>query len=489
MNWMPEAANDIPIYKQICTYFENEIRSGSLQTGARLPTERELASRLCVNRSTVTVAYDELRALGLIESRQGSGTRVCGLLWETKPVKQPRWQRHARKPMFDAVAPIRSRIHQSLGRKDVIQMVRGELSPDLMPLDLLQNASQKVNCESPFSYFEDFRGDIRLRSTLSRFLNAHINVKADPDQLMITSGVKHSLSLIARTLLQPGDAIAVEGPSYLYAMQVFAEEGLRMVKLEMDEEGLIPEQLPRLYQQYGVRMVFTNPTYQNPTGTTMPLHRRVKLLEICELLRIPIVEDDPYSLLYFGELPPQVPAIYSLDLSGRYVIYLGTLSKFATAGMRTGFVAGPENIIQRLADARNRTGYSSSHMGERLADAFLNEPGLDQHLELLRKGLGHRREVMLQALQRETTEILERFAPSSAPGGYYIWLRLKNDRMTMPDLNWIEMAMRHGILFYPGSVYGEGGGRLRLTYASVSLEEIEEGIRRLGCLLSEMSVI
>ncbi|MGN7356967.1 PLP-dependent aminotransferase family protein [Paenibacillus sp. SAF-054] len=485
MQWMPEMTSETPIYIQIYNYFENQIRSGSLQTGTRLPTERELARLLSVNRSTVTTAYDELRSTGLIESRQGSGTRVSGLMWETKPVKLPHWQRYNRKQMYDPSEPVRRLLHQSLGSKDIIHMIRGELSPDLMPLKLLQQASMKLNPEIPYSYFEDWRGDANLRATLSAFLTSRLDVKCDPANMLVTSGVKQSLSLIARTLLNPGDAIAVEGPSYLYSMQVFAEEGLRMVKLEMNREGLIPEQLPRLYQQFGIRMVFTNPTYQNPTGTSMPVSRRRKLVEICEQLQIPLVEDDPYSLLHFKGTDQTLPAMYSLDQQGQYVIYLSTLSKIATPGMRIGFVAGPEQIIGRLAEAKNRSGYSSSHMGERLADAFLNDPGLDEHLHRLRGELELKRTIMLEALQKEAGEFIEVLMPALPAGGYYVWLQLKNEPGRISDMKWIEMAIRHGITFYPGSVFGEAGDKLRLTYASISREEIEEGVRRLGNMLRE----
>ncbi|MEC0239694.1 PLP-dependent aminotransferase family protein [Paenibacillus dokdonensis] len=487
MNWKPEHSGEMPMYKQIYIHFENQIRSGTLQSGARLPTERELARKLSVNRSTVTTAYEELRSSGLIESRQGSGTRVSGFMWETKPARQPQWQRYNRRVVYDTSEPIRNLVHQSLGHQDIIHMIRGELSPDLMPLSLLHQASQQLNYDVPFSYFEDWRGDVQLRETLAQFLTARMNIHSDSANILVTSGVKHALSLIARTLLQPGDAIAVEGPSYLYSMQVFAEEGLRMVKLEVDEEGLIPEQLPTLYQQFGVRMVFTNPTYQNPTGTTMSTSRRQKLLEICKQLNIPLVEDDPYSLLHLGTTLPMVPSIKSMDQKSQYVIYIGTLSKISTPGMRIGYVAAPEPVIRRLVEAKNRMGYSTSHMGERLAHYFLNEEGLDTHLDRVRRELSRRREYMLQAIQREAGGYLELIAPDAPAGGYYLWLRLKDEHALVSEKLWIEKAIQHGVSFYPGSVFGEGGGKLRLTYASIGIEEIDEGIKRLGRQLRDMS--
>ncbi|MWV42431.1 aminotransferase class I/II-fold pyridoxal phosphate-dependent enzyme [Paenibacillus sp. HJL G12] len=487
MNWKPEMSSELPIYRQIYEYYEGQIRSGVLLSGTRLPTERELARLLSVNRSTVTTAYDELRSSGLIESRQGSGTRVSGYLWETKPVSHPYWHRSIRRKVFDMSESLRHLIHESLPEGNVIHMIRGELSPDLMPQEMLEHASQCLSFDVPFSYFSDWRGDAQLRETLSHFLAERMNIRANPGNILITNGVKHALSLIARTLLQPGDAIAVEGPSYLYSMQVFAEEGLRMVKLEVDEEGLIPEQLPMLYQQFGVRMVFTNPTYQNPTGISLSIERRQKLLKICKQLNIPIVEDDPYSLLHLEEEDKPLPSIQSLDENGQHVIYISTLSKFATPGMRIGYVAAPLQVIDKLAQTKNRTGYSSSHMGEQLAQRFLTDEAFDAHLNKVRRELARRRERMLQAIQREAGDYIELVAPHAPAGGYYLWLRLKEETAAdFTEKTWIEQAIRHGITFYPGSVFGEGGGKLRLTYASLSMEEIERGIHRLGGLLKEM---
>jgi DNA-binding transcriptional MocR family regulator len=217
-------------------------------------------------------------------------------MWETTPYRSPNWQRYTANRMFNPALTLQNQIHKAAFKPNMINMTKGELSPDLMPLDILKTLSAELDFTQPYSYHDHFQGDSSLRASLSIFLEKQ-QIHAEPQQILITSGVKHALHLIAHTLLQPGEAIAVEGPSYLYAMQVFTAAGLRMVKLPMDADGLIPEAIHDLYHKYRIRMVFTNPTFHNPTGITLSLSRRHKLLAICAQLRIPIVEDDPYGLI------------------------------------------------------------------------------------------------------------------------------------------------------------------------------------------------
>ncbi|WP_256760545.1 PLP-dependent aminotransferase family protein [Cohnella sp. WQ 127256] len=480
MDWKPQSGSNVSIYKQIYYYYEDQIRNGALVPGAQLPTERQLAQRLSVNRSTVSTAYEELRATGLINSLQGSGTRVSEHMWETSP-KVPNWERYTRRT-YDPGASLMATILNSFSNPGMINMTKGELSPDLMPMELLRGLSKDMDFK-PFSYHTDLRGDWDLRKALSEFLLSTQQIRTEPANVLITSGVKHSLSLIARTLLRPGEAIAVEGPSYLYAMQVFTEAGLRMIKLPVDENGLIPEKLPDLYHKYRVRMVVTNPSFQNPTGTSLTLSRRKKLIEICEQLAIPLVEDDPYGLLQLDDSKEILPSLRSMSGGERFVIYLGTLSKIASPGMRTGWIVAPSSVISRLVEAKYLMGYSTSHLGERLANQLLCSPKLRDHLSGVRHTLRLRRECILVAIKRELEPYADLFARQAPAGGFYVWLKLKRQ---VPDKVLIEHAIREGVIFYPGSIYGEGSGYIRLTYASIAEKDIEEGVRRIRNVLKQL---
>ncbi|MFC0215510.1 PLP-dependent aminotransferase family protein [Paenibacillus chartarius] len=483
MNWKLEISAGKPGYHQIVHYFERKIVSGELPPGNRLPPERELALQLAVNRSTVSAAYEELRARGLITSVQGSGTRVSELLWDTSERQAPNWRRYGGGSLFHPAEPYYKRIGQALSLPGIVNMSLGELSPDLMPLARLAQLSGEIDYDRPFSYWTNSRGDAWLRETLSAYLGRQLSIGAAPGQLIVTAGVKHALYLIVSALLQPGDTVAVEGPSYLYAMQVFTPAGIRMVKLDVDEHGLIPELVPELFRRHRIKMVFVNPTYQNPTGTTLPLARRRRLLELCTELGLPIVEDDPYgrlSLSAGASLPAPIRALPGAEQS---VIYLGTLSKTVSPGMRIGWIAAPYPIAERLAEAKSRMGYTTSHPGERLAQRWLASDEAESHLAFVTDALARRRAVMLEAIRKHAAACTARFAPNAPQGGFYIWLKL---RSPVPDKELFEACIRSGVIVMPGLIYGAEKGYLRLSYASVNDNLIEEGIARLGSALRSL---
>jgi GntR family transcriptional regulator of abcA and norABC len=483
MSWKPQLQSEIPIFKQIFYYYEEKIVKGELSPGARLPAERELAIQLSVNRSTVSAAFEELRATGLVSSVQGSGTRVSEDMWETAPHASPNWNRYTTTSSYNPTMTLQKQIISAFAEPGIINMTKGELSPDLMPLEWLQNLAKDLNFAQPYSYFSDFRGDLALRQTLSAYLSAKLQIESEPEQQLITAGVKHSLHLIAHTLLQPGDAVAVEGPSYLYALQVFSTAGLRMVKIPVDEYGLIPETIPSLVQKHRIRMVFTNPTYQNPTGTTLALARRHKLIAICEQLRIPIVEDDPYGLIHLDPANPPLPALKALSGGERSVIYIGTLSKIISPGMRIGWIVAPKPVIEQLAEAKNQMGYSTSHAGERLAQLCLSSPALETQLKTICYSLSLRRACLIEALNRFVGSYAVLVNANSPAGGFYIWLKLKS---AFSDKEVVEAGIREGILFNPGNIYGAEKGFIRLTFASIGEEEIIEGVRRLSRALKNL---
>ncbi|GAA4874425.1 PLP-dependent aminotransferase family protein [Paenibacillus vulneris] len=478
MAWKPDTLSDVPLFRQIYMHYEQEIIRGTLLPGDPLPTERELAFKLGINRSTVSAAYEELKAMGLVQSVQGSGTRVCESMWDEMPSRTPNWERYSYRRPFDPTSSIVKRTISAFAYPGIINLTKGELSPDLMPLDLLHQLASEIDFSLPFSYYANFKGDFELRQALSELLQSHLNLTADPSQILITAGVKHALHLISHTLLQPGDAVAVEGPSYLYGMQVFSPAGLRMVKLPVDKYGLIPEKLPELYHKYRVRMVFINPTYQNPTGTTLPLARRKKLMELCEELRLPIVEDDPYGLLQLNNTSGPIPPLKALQGGERFVIYLGTLSKIATPGMRIGWVVAPPPVLAQLAEAKDRMGYSTSHPGERLARHYLTHPDFSARLDRICEVLRKRRQVMLQAIRKYVGDEAEIFAPLSPAGGFYVGLKVKRRGWTDKEL--LEAGIREGVIVSSGTIYGADRGFIRLTYASVDEDLITEGLVRLG---------
>ncbi|MCF8568035.1 PLP-dependent aminotransferase family protein [Alicyclobacillus tolerans] len=475
MYWKPDLESSEPVFRQIMRYFEERIIRGELSPGQSLPSERSLAEEIKVNRSTVSMAYDELRSTGLVRSVRGRGTHVSEDLWGVIPSRIPNWNLYTSKGAFLPGLPLDLRIREASNMPDIINLARSELSPDLFPVSDLQRLLGKMSLSIPLGY-SDPRGARQLRETLVKHLGEQYDIHVDSDQILITTGAQQSLHLITQCLLAPGDSVVLEGPSYAYSLSLFTSAGLRLFQIPMDEYGLQPEEVVELYRRHKVRMVFVNPTYHNPTGTTLTPQRRKRLIEICSELRLPIVEDDAYSALTLDDtITPPSPLV---TVEGGYnnVIYLGSMSKTVAPGLRIGWVVGPSAVIQRLADAKEQMDLGTSAISQELARTFI-ESEWTTHIKKLQKNLSIRRDCMISALGRLDNKNISWTVPN---GGYHVWCRTN---LTAKDSDILEIGIRHKILFVPGGLYGAQRGYIKFSFARATIEEIEEGIHRFGEIL------
>lgn len=475
MVWKPNLENNEPVFKQIMRYFEERIIRGELSPGQSIPSERSLAEKLNVNRSTVSMAYDELRATGLVRSVRGRGTHVSEDLWGVIPSRIPNWNLYTSKGAFLPGLPLDLRIREASHVPGIINLARSELSPDLFPVSALQRLLGKMSLSIPLGY-SDPRGARQLRETLVKHLGEQYGIHVHSDQILITTGAQQSLHLITQCLLAPGDSVVLEGPSYAYSLSLFTSAGLRLFQTPMDEYGLLPEGISELHRRHRVRMVFVNPTYQNPTGTTLTPQRRKRLLEICSELRLPIVEDDAYSALTLDGSTPPSPLV-SMEGGNNNVIYLGSMSKTVAPGLRIGWVVGPRTVIQRLADAKEQMDLGTSAISQELARTFI-ETEWTPHIKKLQKDLSIRRDCMSNALGRLPDKNIRWTVPN---GGYHVWCRTN---LTVTDSDILELGIRNKILFVPGGLYGAPRGYVKFSFARATPEQIEEGIHRFGEILS-----
>ncbi len=475
--WKPDSNSKTALFRQIAIYFEQEITEGKLQPGSQLPPERKLAEILEVNRSTITSAYVELRATGLIESRQGSGYRVSETMWGVKTKQIPNWKRYAERGVFLPCAPLQFRIRQVMCQPGIVNLACGEPNEELYPNKLLAYAMSKIQVEFSLSYPEP-AGLLALRMQLSHYLKENLQISVGEDEILITAGAQQALHLITQCLLNPGDAVGIEGPSYFYSLPLFQSVGLRILQIPMDKDGLILSEITQLYNRYRIKMVFTNQTLQNPTGITLSSDRRRKLLEICQKLGIPIVEDDPYHDLFFDGR--KVLPIKALD-NGHTVLYIGSLSKTVAPGLRIGWIIGPKNIVERLADAKQQMDFGTSTVVQYLASEYLKSEKRENHLEMVRTQLKYRRDVMLSHL-KDFSHLADYIRPK---GGFNIWCRLKKP---VPDNDLLEACIRNGVVIRPGGVFGSELGYFRLTYANCTSNMAEQGLKRLRLALDEYSV-
>lgn len=471
MDWHLDLTGSEAVYRIIVRYIEERVLSGEFPPGTQLPTERKLAELLKVNRSTVSIAYDELRSKGLIRSRQGSGTRVSEDAWGLD-FRAPDWAGYLSQGTFQPTLPMVRRIWEENRRSENINLARGEMSAELWPTEQLRILTERLPSDVQLGY-GDPRGKEGMRSAVSKHLATQYEIKVPENRILITAGSQQGLLLVIQSLLRPGDAVALEKPSYAYSLPLFASAGVRMFPIPVDEDGLLPDEVVTLHRRHKIRMVFVTPTYQNPTGTVLTPERRRRLIEICTDLRIPIVEDDAHGALTLDSSPQPPKPLAAMEGAEHQVIYLGTLSKTFAPGLRVGWMTGPTSVIDRISGIREQMDFGISGITQSIAEQVLITGVWEQNVGRLRSELTRRRDTMVNSLKRIFNGDLEFAVPQ---GSYHIWAKLKEP---FRDKELVEAAIRHGVVVVPGAVYGSEPGRIRLTYASSQEVEIEEGIRRL----------
>ncbi|HEY65870.1 MAG TPA: PLP-dependent aminotransferase family protein [Caldilineae bacterium] len=469
----------VPLYQQIRHQIREMILSGRLPPGTRLPAERALAAALGVNRTTVVNAYRELQADGLVEAHVGRGTTVCApgpsseadedldlpLSWSNLLTSRVR---RLHNPLIQEVARLAA-------REGIIRLATGVPTPETSPVVDLQQLMRTVVSRDEAQVLRDSptEGLESLREALaSRLAIKGCHVSAS--RVLILSGSQQGLDLVARLLLEPGDVVIVEAPTYLGALRVFRAAGARLIGVPVDEAGMRVDLLEPLLARYRPRLIYTIPTFQNPTGVTLSPERRQRLLSLARRFQVPILEDDSYGDLYYDETPP-APLLASDRHEG--VLYLGSFSALLGPGLRLGWLLAPTSIMGALTTLKQMADLHPGTLVQVMALEVLRTGRLDDHLEWARHAYARRRDAMEQALRRHAASELTWEAPQ---GGFYYWCRLP-DGIHARDL--LREAADEGVVFVPGEVFfPDGGGEsfLRLNFSYPTEAEIEEGVRRLA---------
>ena len=476
MEWKPDKQANLPVYRQIAKRLEEQIVSGELSPGTPLPAERTLARQYGVNRGTVTAAYEELRASGLLQSWQGSGTWVSRHLWGVKHV--PNWHTYTNGGAFLPTYPLVKRIREACLEPSLINLAKAELAPAVTASLSITELGQP-SCTGMDLGYSHPKGNPALRERIAKHVREQYGIAASPEEILVTSGAQQALHLISLCLLSPGDAVAMEGPSYAYSLPLFSSAGLRLYRLPMDQEGALVDEIHALHQTSRIRMVFVNPTYQNPTGIVWSQPRRHRLLEICRQLRIPLVEDDAYGALTLAGCRKPPAPIKAMDEDG-VVLYVNSLSKTMAPGLRIGWLVGPVSVIDRLADAKQQMDFGTSGVSQQLAKALLETNRWSRQIDTVAHHLRRQLQTMQSALRQEMGEYV---AWNSPEGSYHLWCRLHTP---VDEQELLDLAIREGVVFTPGGVYGAEPGWLRLTYSWEAKEALEEGIRRLAKALGRL---
>ncbi|GIM45123.1 putative HTH-type transcriptional regulator YdfD [Collibacillus ludicampi] len=478
LDWKPDKSSPIPLYVQIKKYIKNKIETGEWPVGSKIPTQRTLAKVWKVNRSTIVTAMEELIAEGLLEGKSGSGTRIINNTWSLMTSTPPSdWNSYVHAGIHQPNLPTIQEINKAEFDPDIIRLGTGEPSPDLFPRDMMKNVFHRLTDHIDSLGYEEPKGSLYLREQLSKHLK-RLGIDASPSSILIVSGALQALQLISIGLLQRSSTIFLEKPSYLYSLHVFQSAGMRLFGLPLDENGIHAKTIAYQKKRQNAALLYTIPTFHNPTGILMSEERRRELLEICEKERLPIIEDDVYRELWLDSPPP--PPLKSMDKNG-LVLYLGSISKTLSPGFRIGWVVAPEPVIERLADIKMQTDYGSSSLSQWAVAEWLSSGLYHQHLEKVREELRTRRAVMIDALQKYLSDIATWTIPK---GGFYIWLRILPS-LSIRDL--FEKALDRGILLNPGNVYDQYATQyLRLSYSYASLADLNKGIFRLAEVIRQL---
>lgn len=487
-----------PLYLQIRSQIRQLILANELPPGFRLPPERKLAASLGVNRTTVVNAYRELEADGLIRPHVGQGTIVNPPLptehfsfdsssrsdnfgIPRSPVQPMSWQDFYTRQSERMYNPVLASILDEIGEADQISFALGSPAGEYYPLEEFRKISEEVMRSGHWQAFEygPTIGHYPLRNYLADWLN-HRGLRTQAQNIMILSGSQQGLDLLAKVFLEPGDCIVIEEPSFLGAIGVFKAIGAHILTVPMDQNGIRTDLLEQILSRHRPKFIYTLPTFQNPSGAKMSLSRRQELLKLAYQYHVPIVEDDPYSELYYeGQ---SSPSLKSLDEHG-HVIYLGTFSKMLFPGLRLGWCVAPLPVLEQLTLAKQHVDLHTSTTAQWMMTEFCHRGLLDEHLIIVRNQYKRRRDAMVSALTKFAPQGLTWTVPE---GGYYLWCELPPG---MKAATLLTKAAEKKVTFVPGNAfYVNSGGkdRIRLCFSRHPETTIQEGICRLCAAMTEL---
>lgn len=361
-------------------------------------------------------------------------------------------------------------------RPDIISFAGGLPSPETFPVEHMKAAFDTVLSKQGkiALQYGPSDGYAPLRDWIADSLSIP-GVTITPDQVLMVSGSQQALDLLGKVLIEDHSKVLVETPSYLGALQAFSVYQPEFVSIPTDEFGLLPEEVEKIAD--GARLLYALPNFQNPTGRTMSVERRLALVETCARLGLPLIEDDPYgSLSYRGE---PLPKMLTMNPDG--VIYLGSFSKVLTPGIRLGYVVGPAPLIRKLEQAKQAADLHTSQLTQMVVYEAIKDGFLAQHIPSIRTLYANQCQVMLDAL----TEFFPAGVTWNKPeGGMFIWVTLPEH---IDGMQLLEEAIAQNVAFVPGAPFYANEPQkntLRLSFVTVPPEKIREGVAKLAKLIA-----
>lgn len=471
----------IKIYDQIYSQITSLIDNGTLEAGSRLPSSRELAKTIGVNRTTVIQVYEELRAQGYVESSPGSYTRVR----KKQPIipikNEPIYDQESGQDIYnDNLGLNYNAMAYYLENGESIKTGKInflQLSPDTRLLNSknIKSSMREVLNETstnPFD-FTHARGYGPLRNEIIKQMKLH-HIFAEDKNILVTNGSLQSLQLIFQVFSKPGDYIAIENPTYSILLLIAKIFRLKVISIPMTTEGMDMNILEKELSEKPVRFIYVMPTYQNPTGISMPQDKREKFVQLCQKKKCIIIEDSiEEELSYTGKayLP-----LKSIDKNGQ-ILYLGTYTKIMAPGLRIGWIIGTQECIKKLTVLKSIFEISSGTLTQMFLYNFLKKGAFELHLRKSIRIFKKRMKVAVTSVKKYVPA--DKIEWSEPSGGYMLWIKL----LTRPIKNIENHFLSFGVLIHNGQYFfvkDPSNNYIRICIAQTNELEIGEGIRKIG---------
>ena len=371
-----------------------------------------------------------------------------------------------------------------LGKPGIISFAGGFPDPALFDATGIAEASAAVlaNNPGPVLQYGATEGFQPLREGISAFM-ANKGATVAADGLIVTTGSQQALDLIGKTMISPGDKVIVEAPTFLATIQCFRLYGAHIIGAPIDAEGVDVDKLEALIDEHKPKLVYLIPTFGNPSGATLSLLRRKRILEIAAHTQTLVVEDDPYGELYFDAPPPLSLLALSADVPGSrdWLAHCGSFSKILSPGLRVGWLIAPPELLAKATMCKQFSDAHTSNLTQAICAHYLTLNRLGDALALVRRTYAERACVMANSLRRELGDAIEFNQPQ---GGMFFWARLTGANGKSANApEFAKRAIDQGVAFVPGApffAHDPDLSSLRLSFATADVARIEEGIARLG---------
>ncbi|MGG4107257.1 PLP-dependent aminotransferase family protein [Paenibacillus lautus] len=446
------------------------IARGEWKETDKIPSVRAMAERLNVHRLTVLKAYQLLLEDGILEVKYKSGYFVAGKTEDAFPeslTASPRWAYQAKSVYVN-----RSRLSDIHRHQVEYQMSEALIDPGLLPNAFLSNHVKQVFDMYPkvLSTYSSVSGDLELREEMARYFMDKQGITVHPEELLITTGSQQAIDLISRSLVKSGDCVLIERPTYSPAIDVFVQQNVKLLPIEITPQGYDLERIEGLMRAEKPKLFYMNPTFQNPTGYTVPITQRKALVELAERYQCILVEDEVYHDIYFGD-PPPLPFFY-YDTEG-YVIHIRSFSKYVAPGLRISVLAARPELMNVILPIKALSDNGTPLLTQKIFQHYFFSSRLQEHVAKLRIALELRKERMEKLL--EPTE----WRWNSPGGGLNLWIQLP-ENVNVDAL--LQQCLAESVAFVPGRIcdpLDQMDSWIRLSYSYISEIQLEEGIRRL----------